>query len=75
MFGFLRNESGARREAQTQALGGAQMLIEGQTRALLEAAEALERAAYTLRDKAELGFEAGKAMDASLAAKRAAGVE
>ena len=54
---------------------GARLTVQMQQRELVRAGEALSRAAYVLRDKAECGYEAGQAMQASQAAFEAAGVE
>ena len=64
---------GARADQAT--VEGAKLAVTMHRRALVIAADELERLAYVLRDQAGLGHEAGKAMDAARAAKEAAGVE
>lgn len=65
----------ARGEAAVARLERRDALREVDVRAaeLRAAADALERAAWTLRDRAGLGAEAGEAMQAALRARQAAG--
>ena len=58
-----------------ESFEGARLAVTAQRVALLRAAKELERVAYVLRDQASLGHEAGKAMEASREAFRAAGVD